>query len=142
MKPLAGMQNLVVGMRAQLCDAHLREVLVPADPVGPLRVDAERHLREAHPLDGLRQAWITRCQQPHRGVKRHGVRRHEVLVSTTVRAWTSAPTATTAPELWLNAGVPVPEVAKQAGHSVDILLRVYAKCMDGQQEQINDPLDT
>ncbi|MER7506210.1 tyrosine-type recombinase/integrase [Nonomuraea pusilla] len=39
--------------------------------------------------------------------------------------------------LWLNAGVPAPEVAKRAGHSVDVLLRVYAKCMDGQQEQIN-----
>ncbi|MEU8251757.1 tyrosine-type recombinase/integrase [Nonomuraea sp. NPDC048916] len=48
--------------------------------------------------------------------------------------------------LWLNAGVPAPEVAKRAGHSVDVLLRVYAKCMDGQQEQINgkinDALDT
>ncbi|NRQ36639.1 tyrosine-type recombinase/integrase [Nonomuraea sp. NN258] len=39
--------------------------------------------------------------------------------------------------LWLNAGVPAPEVAKRAGHGVDVLLRVYAKCMDGQQELIN-----
>ncbi|MFI6325500.1 tyrosine-type recombinase/integrase [Nonomuraea sp. NPDC050556] len=47
--------------------------------------------------------------------------------------------------LWLNAGVPATEVAKRAGHSVDVLLRVYAKCMDGQQDQangkINDALD-
>ncbi|MEV8636988.1 tyrosine-type recombinase/integrase [Streptosporangium sp. NPDC051023] len=39
--------------------------------------------------------------------------------------------------LWLNAGVPATEVAKRAGHSVDVLLRVYAKCMDGQQDHIN-----
>jgi len=30
--------------------------------------------------------------------------------------------------LWLNAGVPVTEVAERAGHGVDVLLRVYAKC--------------
>lgn len=43
--------------------------------------------------------------------------------------------------LWLNAGVPAPEVAKRAGHSVDVLLRVYAKCIDGQQEQINGKIN-
>ncbi|MEU5861626.1 tyrosine-type recombinase/integrase [Nonomuraea sp. NPDC047529] len=43
--------------------------------------------------------------------------------------------------LWLNAGVPAPEVAKRAGHSVDVLLRVYAKCIDGQQEQINNKIN-
>lgn len=34
--------------------------------------------------------------------------------------------------LWLNAGVPAPQVAEWAGHSVNVLLRVYAKCLDGQ----------
>jgi hypothetical protein len=34
---------------------------------------------------------------------------------------------------WLNAGVPAPQVAEWAGHSVDVLLRVYAKCITGQQ---------
>ncbi|WP_062440060.1 tyrosine-type recombinase/integrase [Herbidospora daliensis] len=42
--------------------------------------------------------------------------------------------------LWLNAGVPAPEVAKRAGHSVDVLLRVYAKCIDGQQARVNGPI--
>ncbi|WP_310717432.1 tyrosine-type recombinase/integrase [Nonomuraea sp. 3-1Str] len=42
--------------------------------------------------------------------------------------------------LWLNAGVPAPEVAKRAGHSVDVLLRVYAKCLDGQREQVNSKI--
>jgi len=34
---------------------------------------------------------------------------------------------------WLNAGVPAPQVAEWAGHSVDVLLRVYARCIYGQQ---------
>ncbi len=36
---------------------------------------------------------------------------------------------------WLNAGVPAPQVAEWAGHSVDVLLRVYAKCIAGQQAE-------
>lgn len=39
--------------------------------------------------------------------------------------------------LWLNAGVAAPEVAKRAGHSVDVLLRVYANCIDGDEEVAN-----
>jgi integrase len=35
---------------------------------------------------------------------------------------------------WLNAGVPATQVAEWAGHSVNVLLRVYAKCIDGQDE--------
>ncbi len=35
---------------------------------------------------------------------------------------------------WLNAGVPATQVAEWAGHSVEVLLRVYAKCVDGQDE--------
>ncbi|MGW4662259.1 tyrosine-type recombinase/integrase [Streptosporangium sandarakinum] len=42
--------------------------------------------------------------------------------------------------LWLNAGVPAPEVAKRAGHSVDVLLRVYAKCVEGQQDRVNEKI--
>ena len=36
---------------------------------------------------------------------------------------------------WLNAGVAPPQVAEWAGHSVDVLLRVYAKCVAGQQDE-------
>ncbi len=39
--------------------------------------------------------------------------------------------------LWLNAGVPAPTVARRAGHSVDVLLRVYANCIDGDDEVAN-----
>jgi integrase len=37
--------------------------------------------------------------------------------------------------LWLNAGVPPTQVAEWAGHSVNVLLRVYAKVIDGQQDE-------
>ncbi|MFG2075066.1 hypothetical protein [Nonomuraea maritima] len=36
---------------------------------------------------------------------------------------------------WLNAGVPAPQVADWARHSVNVLLRVYAKCVHGQQSE-------
>ncbi|GAA0445380.1 hypothetical protein Acor_83300 [Acrocarpospora corrugata] len=31
----------------------------------------------------------------------------------------------------LNAGVPATQVAEWAGHSVEVLLKIYAKCVDG-----------
>jgi hypothetical protein len=39
--------------------------------------------------------------------------------------------------LWLNAGVPAPTIARRAGHSVDVLLRVYANCIDDDEEIAN-----
>jgi integrase len=36
--------------------------------------------------------------------------------------------------LRLNAGVPATQVAEWAGHSVNVLRKVYAKCLDGQDE--------
>jgi integrase len=36
--------------------------------------------------------------------------------------------------LWLNAGVPATQVAEWAGHSLHVLLKVYAKCIDGQED--------
>src|SRR5580693_9022612 len=43
--------------------------------------------------------------------------------------------------LWLNAGVPATEVAEQAGHSVQVLLRVYAKCLDDGEAVANKRID-
>jgi hypothetical protein len=47
---------------------------------------------------------------------------------------------------WLNAGVPATQVAAWAGHSVQILSRTYARCIDGQDEaarrRIEDALGT
>lgn len=34
---------------------------------------------------------------------------------------------------WLSAGVPAAQVAAWAGHSIDVLLKVYATCIDGQE---------
>jgi hypothetical protein len=32
---------------------------------------------------------------------------------------------------WLNGGIPPADVAEWAGHSVEVLLKIYAKCLDG-----------
>ncbi|WP_226367666.1 MULTISPECIES: hypothetical protein [unclassified Pseudonocardia] len=37
---------------------------------------------------------------------------------------------------WLNGGVPATQVAQWAGHSVDVLLRVYATCIAGQNDAL------
>ncbi|GLY14168.1 site-specific integrase [Kineosporia sp. NBRC 101677] len=39
--------------------------------------------------------------------------------------------------LWLNSGVPIPEVARRAGHSADVLLRIYAGCIDDEVDSAN-----
>jgi integrase len=41
---------------------------------------------------------------------------------------------------WLNGGVPPTQVAEWAGHSVAVLLRVYAKCIAGQSEAARDQI--
>jgi hypothetical protein len=35
---------------------------------------------------------------------------------------------------WLNGGVPATQVAEWAGHSVEVLLKIYVKCLDGHDE--------
>lgn len=42
---------------------------------------------------------------------------------------------------WLNAGVPPAEVAARAGHSVRVLLTIYAKCLEGQTTIFNARID-
>ena len=43
--------------------------------------------------------------------------------------------------LWLNGGVTATEVANRAGHSLEVLLRVYPKCIDGGDEAANRRID-
>jgi integrase len=82
----------------------------------------------------------------------YGVRRDSGLpVVTYRRAWQQARTAALTKQeaasplakraydlrhacvsTWLNAGVPAPQVAEWAGHGVEVLLRIYAKCIVGQ----------
>lgn len=42
---------------------------------------------------------------------------------------------------WLNSGVDATEVAERAGHSVEVLLSRYAKCIDGRQEIANRKIE-
>ena len=42
---------------------------------------------------------------------------------------------------WLNAGVPPAQVAAWAGHGIDVLLRVYANCLDEQEEAARQRID-
>jgi hypothetical protein len=43
--------------------------------------------------------------------------------------------------LWLNGGVAATDMANRAGHSVEVLLRVYAKCIDGGEKAANRRID-
>jgi hypothetical protein len=44
--------------------------------------------------------------------------------------------------LWLNAGVNASGAAARAGHGVDVMLRVYVKCIDGQREIANQRIES
>jgi integrase len=41
----------------------------------------------------------------------------------------------------LNAGVPAPLVAEWAGHTVEVLLRIYAHCIDGDGDRWFGPME-
>ena len=43
---------------------------------------------------------------------------------------------------WLNAGVPATDVANWAGQSVEILLKIYAKCLDRSLHILRQRVDT
>ncbi|HEX4100040.1 MAG TPA: tyrosine-type recombinase/integrase [Pseudonocardiaceae bacterium] len=45
-----------------------------------------------------------------------------------------------AASLWLNNRVPATEVARRLGHDVAVLLKIYANCIDGQEDTINDQI--
>jgi integrase len=82
-----------------------------------------------------------------------GVQGGELASITYRRAWDKARNAALAPDeykcplakrvyglrhacvsTWLNGGVPPAQVAEWAEHSVAVLLKVYAKCIDGQDQ--------
>ncbi len=86
----------------------------------------------------------------------HGARGGPLSESVYGRVWHAARTAALGPELtatglarrpydlrhaalslWMNAGAPPAEVATRAGHSVTVLLSVYAHCIDGQDRITN-----
>lgn len=80
---------------------------------------------------------------------------------TIIRAWKRARAAVFTPEVaktalaetpydlrhaavstWLNGGVPPTTVAEWAGHSVEILLKIYAKCLDGTDAAIRSRVES
>ncbi|PZG15894.1 tyrosine-type recombinase/integrase [Nonomuraea aridisoli] len=105
------------------------------------------------PLVAILRTHLAEFCDGSRGRLFSGVRGGELPFITYRRAWKAArKTALTEKEFtsplaarpydlrhacvstWLNAGVPAPQVAEWAGHSVDVLLRIYAKCIVGQDE--------
>jgi integrase len=42
---------------------------------------------------------------------------------------------------WLRAGVPLGEVARRLGHSVDTLVSTYVGALDGDEQIANDRID-
>ncbi len=42
---------------------------------------------------------------------------------------------------WINAGVPPTQVAEWAGHSVDVLLKIYAKCIDDDATRLRSKIE-
>ncbi|GAA1347903.1 tyrosine-type recombinase/integrase [Saccharothrix algeriensis] len=111
--------------------------------------------------DHLRQFGADADGYLFRGVRDHGL----FAESTYSRAWRKAreavfteeeyasPLARRAYQLrhaavstWLNAGVPPQQVAEWAGHSLEVLFKVYAKCLSGQEDaarrRLTDAYDT
>ncbi|WP_199439296.1 tyrosine-type recombinase/integrase [Umezawaea beigongshangensis] len=79
---------------------------------------------------------------------------------TIVRAWQRARTEVFTPEVvatplagtpydlrhaavstWLNGGVPAVTVAEWAGHSVEVLLKIYVKCLDGEAAAVRQRVE-
>ncbi|GAB6901548.1 tyrosine-type recombinase/integrase [Kineosporia succinea] len=108
---------------------------IPISP--PLTLLLNEHLALYRPKSGGRIFWGER-------------NRDELPVGTVHRVWSwarkdaftaevaASPLAAVPYDLrhaavstWLNGGVPPTQVAEWAGHSVEVLLKIYAKCLDG-----------
>ena len=75
---------------------------------------------------------------------------HRLACPDQARAWPLTPDRVAGPlaerpydlrhagvSLGLNAGVPAPDVAERTGRPVEALLKVYAKCIDGNRGLMN-----
>jgi len=118
------------------------------------RAEGDSRIVPVHPeLTGLLREHLDKFGAAHDGRLFGGVRGGELPTITYRRAWTKArqaaltvaeqasPLARRPYDLrhaclstWLNGGVYPTQVAEWAGHGVDVLLRIYAKCIVGQDE--------
>jgi integrase len=118
------------------------------------RAEGDARIVPAHPeLTQLLRDHLTKFGTAPDGRLFGGVRGGELPTITYRRAWIKArqlalteaeqasPLARRPYDLrhaclstWLNGGVYPTQVAEWAGHSVDVLLRIYAKCVVGQDE--------
>ena len=122
--------------------------VVPAVP--ELVATLRRHVDE-HGVGVGGRLFVTRTGKA--GVPLVGPYAKPIAQGTTYRVWKLARAAALTPDqlasplaqrpydlrhaclsTWLNAGVPATQVAAWAGHSVMVLLRVYAQCLEGQDE--------
>ncbi|MFB9830740.1 tyrosine-type recombinase/integrase [Actinoallomurus acaciae] len=112
-----------------------------------------RHVPTAPPLTKLLRWHLTAFAPGPEGRVFAGIRGGELSTITYRRAWDNARRIALSPaeyssplarrvydlrhacvSTWLNGGVPPAQVAEWAGHSVSVLLKVYAKCIEGQDE--------
>ena len=118
------------------------------------RAEGDSRIVPTHPeLTGLLREHLAHLGTTADGRLFGGVRGGELPTITYRRAWIKArQTALTAAQqasplarrpydlrhaclsTWLNGGVYPTQVAEWAGHGVDVLLRIYAKCVVGQDE--------
>jgi integrase len=118
------------------------------------RAEGDSRIVPTHPeLTRLLREHLAKFDPPSDGRLFGGVRGGELPTITYRRAWIKArQTALTATEqasplarrpydlrhaclsTWLNGGVYPTQVAEWAGHGVEVLLRIYARCVVGQDE--------
>ncbi len=118
------------------------------------RAEGDSRIVPVHPeLARLLRDHLERFDTAPGGRLFSGVRGGELPTITYRRAWIRARQTTLTPNeqasplarrpydlrhaclsTWLNGGVYPTQVAEWAGHSVDVLLRIYAKCVVGQDE--------
>jgi integrase len=115
--------------------------------------DDSRRVPTAPPLTKLLRWHLAEFGTGPGGRVFYGIRGGELPSITYRRSWTSARKTALSPaehasplarriydlrhacvSTWLNGGVPATQVAEWAGHSVEVLLRIYAKCIEGQDE--------
>lgn len=133
---------------------HRDEDDVRPVPAHPELVKAYRRHLEEHGTGVGGRLFVTRVGRGgNGGVPIAGPYQNPVNLKTVYRVWEAARKDALTPRqyasdlarrpydlrhacvsTWLSAGVDATQVAKWAGHSVDVLMKTYAKCLDDQED--------